>query len=120
MQPRGRMTRPHNFDMHMWLAQSGGWPSWRARSCAARHGLAPAPRARSALAGRRALGRYRHLQVAADVDHVAQDGSNKIAISAHTDDVDALVAAMASPPPEVLARMQEHGVIPPLTVYVER
>jgi len=54
------------------------------------------------------------------VDHVAQDGSNKIAISAHTDDVAALVAAMASPPPEVLARMQEHGVIPPLTVYVER
>ena len=54
------------------------------------------------------------------VDHVAQDGSNKIAIAVHTDDVDALVAAMASPPPEVLARMQEHGVIPPLTVYVER
>lgn len=44
----------------------------------------------------------------------------RIAISAHTDDVDALVSAMASPPPEVLARMQEHGVIPTLTVYVER
>ena len=54
------------------------------------------------------------------VDHVAQDGSNKIAISAHTDDVDALVAGVAAPPPEILARMQEHGVIPPLTVYVER
>jgi hypothetical protein len=54
------------------------------------------------------------------VDHVAQDGSNKVAISAQTDDVDALAAAMASPPPEVLARMQEHGVIPPLTLYVER
>ena len=54
------------------------------------------------------------------VDHVAQDGSNKIAVSAHADDVDALMAAIASPPPELLARMQEHGVIPPLTVYVER
>lgn len=53
------------------------------------------------------------------VDHVAQDGSNKIAISAQADDVDAFVANIASPPPEVLARMQEHGVIPP-TVYVER
>jgi hypothetical protein len=54
------------------------------------------------------------------VDHVAQDGSNKIAVSAQTDDVDALLAGIASPPPEILARMQEHGVIPPLTVYVER
>ena len=54
------------------------------------------------------------------VDHVAQDGSNKIAISAHVDDVDALMTTVASPPPEILARMQEHGVIPPLTVYVER
>ena len=54
------------------------------------------------------------------VDHVAQDGSNKIAVSAHTDDVDALMSSIASPPPDVLAKMQEHGVIPPLTVYVER
>ena len=54
------------------------------------------------------------------VDHVAQDGSNKIAISAHADDVDVLVATIASPPPEILAKMQEHGVIPPLTLYVER
>lgn len=54
------------------------------------------------------------------VDHVAQDGSNRIAISADADDVDALMAGIESPPPEVLAKMQEHGVIPPLTVYVER
>jgi hypothetical protein len=54
------------------------------------------------------------------VDHVAQDGSNKVAVSAHTDDVDALVTKIASPPPEILATMQEHGVIPPLTIYVER
>jgi hypothetical protein len=54
------------------------------------------------------------------VDHVAHDGSNKIAISADADDVDALLAAIASPPPELAAKMQEHGVIPPLAVYVER
>lgn len=54
------------------------------------------------------------------VDHVAQDGSNRIAISAHADDVDAMVANLASPPPEILERMREHGVVPPLTVYDER
>jgi hypothetical protein len=53
------------------------------------------------------------------VDHVAQDGSNRIALSADTDDVDALLAAIASPSPELAAKMKEHGVIPPLTVYVE-
>ncbi len=54
------------------------------------------------------------------VDHVAQDGSNKIAVSAQTNDVDALMAALASPPPEVLAKMQQHGVVPPIALYVER
>ena len=54
------------------------------------------------------------------VDHVAQDGSNKIAISANADDIDALLAEIAAPRPENLAKMQEHGVIPPLMVYVER
>jgi hypothetical protein len=28
-------------------------------------------------------------------------------------------ALLASPPPEVLAKMEEHGVVPPITVYVE-
>ena len=54
------------------------------------------------------------------VDHVAHDGSNRVAVAAEIDDVDAMVAAVASPPPELLATMQRHGVIPPLTVYVER
>ena len=54
------------------------------------------------------------------VDHVAHDGSNRVAISAEIDDVDAMLAAVASPPPELLAAMERHGVIPPLTVYVER
>jgi hypothetical protein len=54
------------------------------------------------------------------VDHVAHDGSKNVAVSAEIDDVDALVAAIASPPPELADAMQTHGVLPPLTVYVER
>jgi hypothetical protein len=54
------------------------------------------------------------------VDHVAHDGSNVVAIAADVDDVDALMAALSSPPPEVAAVMQRHGVIPPLIAYVQR
>jgi hypothetical protein len=53
------------------------------------------------------------------VDFVAQDGSKSVAISADVDDVDAMLASMASAPPELQATMEEHGVIPPLTFYVE-
>ena len=54
------------------------------------------------------------------VDHVANDGSKTVAVSAEIDDADAFLAAVASPPPELLAAMERHGVIPPLTAYVER
>ena len=54
------------------------------------------------------------------VDHVAHDGSNRVAISAEIDDVEAMLAAIASPPPDLLGTMERHGVIPPLTVYVEK
>jgi hypothetical protein len=53
-------------------------------------------------------------------DYVAHDGSNNVAITADISDLSALQAMLASPPPEVVARMEEHGVIPPITVYVER
>lgn len=53
------------------------------------------------------------------VDHVAQDGSDTVAVSLEVDDVAGLLAALASPPPELLALMDSHGVIPPLTSYVE-
>ena len=52
-------------------------------------------------------------------DYVAQDGSNNIAVTADVDDVECFQAMLASPPPEVAARMEEHGVVPPLTTYVE-
>lgn len=51
-------------------------------------------------------------------DYVAHDGSNNIAVTADVQDLDALQAMLASPPPEVVATMEEHGVIPPITAYV--
>ncbi|MFL5935339.1 MAG: hypothetical protein ACJ744_00775 [Gaiellaceae bacterium] len=53
------------------------------------------------------------------IDYVAQDGSNNIAVAADVSDVDAMQALLASPPPDVAATMQEHGVVPPITAYVE-
>lgn len=54
------------------------------------------------------------------VDTVALDGSNKIALTADVDDLAALQAMLASPPPEIAAAMERHGVIPPFTVFVEK
>lgn len=53
------------------------------------------------------------------VDHVAQDGSNNIAITADVSDLAAMGAMLSSPSPEVAATMEAHGVIQPLVVYVE-
>ena len=54
------------------------------------------------------------------VDHVAQDGSNAVAIAATVDDVAAVLAGLASPPPELHAAMERHGVLAPVTVYIEK
>ena len=54
------------------------------------------------------------------VDLVAQDGSNKIAVTGETEDPEAVVASMSSSSPDEVAAMERHGVIPPLTVYVEK
>jgi hypothetical protein len=53
------------------------------------------------------------------VDYVAADGSNNIAVTADVADVDAMQAMLASPPADVLAKMEEHGVVPPITAYFE-
>jgi hypothetical protein len=52
-------------------------------------------------------------------DYVAGDGSNNTAITADVADPAAVLAILSSPPPEVAAKMEEHGVIPPITYYVE-
>jgi hypothetical protein len=53
------------------------------------------------------------------VDYVAQDGSSNIAICADVADVSAMTSMLSAPPPEVAERMEAHGVVQPLTVYVE-
>ena len=52
-------------------------------------------------------------------DYVARDGSNNIAITAEVEDLAAIQAMLASPSPEVAAAMEEHGVVPPITAYVQ-
>lgn len=52
-------------------------------------------------------------------DYVAADGSNNIAVIAEIHDMDAAQALMASPPAEIAAQMEAHGVIPPFTAYIE-
>jgi hypothetical protein len=53
-------------------------------------------------------------------DHVAMDDSNRVAVSAVIHDLEAIRALLDSPPPEVAAQMETHGVVPPLTVYIEK
>ena len=53
------------------------------------------------------------------VDLVAQDGSKAVAITFDVDDVETVTSTLASPPAEMAAAMERHGVLPPLTVYVE-
>jgi hypothetical protein len=53
-------------------------------------------------------------------DYVAHDGSKNIAITADVADVDAVTSMLAAPSAEVVAAMEAHGVVQPVTVYVER
>ncbi len=52
-------------------------------------------------------------------DYVAADGSNNIAITVDVADVDALKGMLASPAPDVLAAMENHGVVQPITAYIQ-
>jgi hypothetical protein len=54
------------------------------------------------------------------VDTVALDGSNQVAVTADVNDLAALQDMLSSPPPELAAMMEKHGVIPPFTAYVEK
>jgi hypothetical protein len=54
------------------------------------------------------------------VDYVAEDGSKAIAITADAHDPAAVMASISSPPAEVAAAMERHGVLPPVTVYIEK
>jgi hypothetical protein len=52
-------------------------------------------------------------------DFVAQDGSSNIAVTADIADLDAMKSMLAAPPAEVVELMEAHGVVQPLTVYIE-
>jgi hypothetical protein len=54
------------------------------------------------------------------VDYIAEDGSKAIAVTAEAQDPATVVATMSSPPDEMVAAMDRHGVVPPLTVYIEK
>jgi len=53
-------------------------------------------------------------------DHVATDGSNRVAVGLDVKDLATMQAALASPTPELAAAMERDGVLPPLVVYVEK
>ena len=53
-------------------------------------------------------------------DYVAADGSSNIAGTADVADVAAMAAMLSSPSPELMASMQATGVVPPITVYIEK
>jgi hypothetical protein len=53
-------------------------------------------------------------------DYVAADGSSNVAVTADVSDVAAIQGMLASPSPEVLAAMQEHGVVQPITAYIQK
>jgi hypothetical protein len=53
-------------------------------------------------------------------DHVALDGSNNVAITADIDDIAGVQAMMASPSPEAATQAETHGVLSPMTVYIEK
>ncbi|MEI8335128.1 MAG: hypothetical protein WCH74_14930 [Chloroflexota bacterium] len=59
--------------------------------------------------------------VATDVtDHVALDGSKSVAITGDAHDIADVQAMLALPSPELADAMQRHGVLPPVTVYIEK
>jgi hypothetical protein len=53
-------------------------------------------------------------------DYVAADGSNNIALTADIHDMEGIQAMLESPPAEVAAQMESHGVLPPITTYIEK
>lgn len=52
-------------------------------------------------------------------DYVAADGSDNIAVTADVADLAAMQGMLASPSPDVLAAMEAHGVVQPISAYVE-
>jgi len=59
--------------------------------------------------------------VASDgTSYVAMDGSNRVATTWDVPDLEAFQAAQSAASPEMAAAMERYGMIPPVTVYVEK
>ncbi|HEX7472265.1 MAG TPA: hypothetical protein VF323_04230 [Candidatus Limnocylindrales bacterium] len=53
-------------------------------------------------------------------DHAAIDGSKNVALTMDVHDMAGMQSALASPPPELLAAMDRHGVIAPINAHIEK
>jgi hypothetical protein len=59
--------------------------------------------------------------VASDgTSYVAMDGSNRVASTWDVPDMDVFQAAQTAVSPEMAAAMERYGMIPPVTVYIEK
>ena len=59
--------------------------------------------------------------VASDgTSYVAMDGSNLVASTWDVPDMEAFQAAQTALSPEMAEAMEQYGMIPPVTVYIER
>ena len=52
--------------------------------------------------------------------YVATDGSNRVASTWDVPDMEAFQAAQTAVSPEMAAEMERYGMIPPVTVYIEK
>ena len=51
---------------------------------------------------------------------MTKDGSNSVALTFETDNVEGFIGAVAAPPPELASLMERPRCHSPLTVYVEK
>jgi len=59
--------------------------------------------------------------VASDgTSYVAMDGSNRVASTWDVPDMDAFQAAQTAVSPEMAEAMERYGMIPPVTVFIEK
>jgi hypothetical protein len=59
--------------------------------------------------------------VASDgTSYVAMDGSNRVASTWDVPDLEAFQAAQRAASPEMAAAMERYGMIPPVTIYIEK
>ncbi len=52
--------------------------------------------------------------------YVAADGSSRVASTWDVTDMEAFQAAQTAVSPEMAAAMEQYGMIPPVTVYIEK